>query len=129
MRSAGGKDPRSVSNIFRRVTWGAPERRLLARAREGRDRQAMEELLQHMLPFARDLARRYRRWPEPLDDLQQVASLALFRALQRFDPVRGLDFPAFALPAILEDLESYRRDTDEASSEREFFNSEPSYGE
>jgi DNA-directed RNA polymerase specialized sigma subunit len=129
MRSAGGMDPRSVSNIFRRVTWGAPERRLLARAREGRDRQAMEELLQHMLPFARDLARRYRRWPEPLDDLQQVASLALFRALQRFDPVRGLDFPAFALPAILEDLENYRRDTDEASGAREFFNSEPSYGE
>jgi RNA polymerase sigma factor (sigma-70 family) len=122
-------DPRSVSNIFHRVTWGAPERRLLARAREGRDRQAMEELLQHMLPFARDLARRYRRWPEPLDDLQQVASLALFRALQRFDPVRGLDFPAFALPAILEDLEHYRRDADEASSAREYFNSEPSYGE
>lgn len=129
MRSADGMDPRSVSNIVRRVTWGATERRLLSRAREGRDRQAMEELLQHMLPFARDLARRYRRWPEPLDDLQQVASLALFRALQRFDPVRGMDFPAFALPAILEDLANYRRDTDDASSEREFFNSEPSYDE
>src|SRR3954453_3204467 len=129
MRSAGGMEPRSVSNIFRRVTWGAPERHLLARAREGRDRQAMEELLQHMLPFARDLARRYRRWPEPLDDLQQVASLALFRALQRFDPAGGLDFPAFALPAILEDLASYRRDADDASSDRAVFNSEPSYGE
>ena len=89
----------------------------------------MEELLQHVLPFARELARRYRRWPEPLDDLQQVASLALFRALQRFDPVGGQDFPAFALPAIIEDLDSYRRDADEASGEREGFSGEPSYGE
>ena len=129
MRSAGGMDPTSTRNIHRRVTWGATERRLLARAREGTDRQAMEELLQHMLPFARDLARRYRRWPEPLDDLQQVASLALFRALQQFDPAGGHDFPAFALPAMLEDLDSYRRDADEASDEREVFSSEPSYGE
>jgi DNA-directed RNA polymerase specialized sigma subunit len=122
-------DPTSSRNIYRRVAWGATERRLLARAREGTDRQALEELVQHMLPFARDLARRYRRWPEPLDDLQQVASLALFRALQQFDPAGGLDFPAFALPAILEDLASYRRDADDASSERAVFNSEPSYGE
>jgi RNA polymerase sigma-B factor len=89
----------------------------------------MEELLQHLLPFARDLAHRYRRWPEPLDDLQQVASLALFRALQRFDLAGGLDFPAFALPSILGDLAQYRRDTDEASGEREFFKSEPSYND
>ena len=89
----------------------------------------MEELLHHMLPFARDLARRYRRWPEPLDDLQQVASLALFRALQQFDPAGGLEFPTFALPAILEDLDAYRRDADEASDEREVFSVEPSYGE
>src|SRR5512132_57417 len=129
MRSAGCMDPTSTRNIYRRVTWGATERRLLARAREGTDRQAMEELLQHMLPFARELARRYRRWPEPLDDLQQVASLALFRALQQFDPVGGHDFPAFALPAILEDLDSYRRDADEASDQREVLSSEPSCGE
>jgi RNA polymerase sigma-B factor len=122
-------DPTSTRNVYRRVTWGATERRLLARAREGADRQAMEELLQHMLPFARELARRYRRWPEPLDDLQQVAGLALFRALQQFDPAEGLDFPAFAQPAILEDLDSYRRDADEASDEREVFGGEPSYGE
>ena len=122
-------DARSTTNNHRRVAWGPHERRLLALARERRDRQAMEELLQHMLPFARDLARRYRRWPEPLDDLQQVASLALFRALQRFDLAGGLDFPAFALPSILGDLEQYRRDTDEASGEREFFKSEPSYND
>jgi RNA polymerase sigma-B factor len=89
----------------------------------------MEELLHQMLPFVRAVAARYRRWPESLDDLQQVASLALFRALRRFDPEGGLDFPSFALPAILEDLASYRRDADEAASEREVFSSEPSCGE
>ena len=122
-------DPTSSRNIYRRFAWGPTERRLLARAREGTDRQALEELLQHLLPFARELARRYRRWPEPLDDLQQVAGLALFRALQQFDPAGGLDFPVFALPAIVEDLESYRRDADEASSEGTIFSSEPSYGD
>lgn len=122
-------DPISSHGTSHRVTWGAVQRRLLARAREGGDRQAMEELLQQLLPFVRDLAGRYRRWPEPLDDLQQVASLALFRALRRFDPQGGLDLPSFALPGILEALASYRRDTDEAASEREVFNSEPSCGE
>jgi RNA polymerase sigma-B factor len=89
----------------------------------------MEELLQQMLPFVRDIAGRYRRWPESLDDLQQVASLALFKALRRFDPDGRQDFPAFALPAILDDLASYRRDTDDAAGEREVFNTEPFCGE
>ena len=77
------------------VTWGASEARLLARAQADGDRAAMDELVTRMMPLARRLARKYQRPADQLDDLVQVASLALFRALQRFDPQRGVPFPAF----------------------------------
>ena len=48
----------------------------------------MDELIRLMLPLAERLARRYRWSREPLEDLLQVASLSLYRALQRFDPDR-----------------------------------------
>jgi RNA polymerase sigma-B factor len=63
-----------------------------------------------MLPLARRLAHRYQGPREQLEDLVQVASLALFRALQRFDPDRGVDFPAYAIPVICGELKRYHRD-------------------
>ena len=92
------------------VTWGASEARLLARAQDDGDRAAMDELVTRMMPLARRLARKYQRPADQLDDLVQVASLALFRALQRFDPQRGVPFPAFAVPTITGELKRYHRD-------------------
>src|SRR3954464_15392427 len=92
------------------VVWGPQEQRLLARSRDDNDSRAMDELFQRMMPLARRLARKYQWSREPLDDLLQVASLALYRALQRFDPDRGVDFPAFAIPTIIGELKRYRRD-------------------
>lgn len=92
------------------VTWGAAEARLLARAQADGDRAAMDELVTRMMPLARRLARKYQRPADQLDDLVQVASLALFRALQRFDPQRGVPFPAFAVPTITGELKRYHRD-------------------
>jgi RNA polymerase sigma-B factor len=70
----------------------------------------MDELVTRMMPLARRLARKYQRPADQLDDLVQVASLALFRALQRFEPQRGVPFPAFAVPTIAGELKRHHRD-------------------
>jgi RNA polymerase sigma-B factor len=101
---------RSGRQASQKVVWGLRERRLFARARDENDARAMDELFRLMLPLAERLARRYRWSREPLEDLLQVASLSLYRALQRFDPDRGVEFSAFAIPTIIGDLKRYRRD-------------------
>ena len=64
------------------------DRRLLIRYHRHGDLAAREELVQRLLPLARRMARRYRRSDEPLDDLVQVATLGLIKAIDRFDPAR-----------------------------------------
>jgi len=66
--------------------------------------------VQRFLPLARQLARRYQRTGEPLDDLVQVASLGLLKAIDRFDPARTTAFSSFAVPTILGELKRYFRD-------------------
>jgi RNA polymerase sigma-B factor len=74
------------------------------------DQQAREQLVQRFLPLARQLARRYHRGGEPLDDLIQVASLGLLKAIDRFDPTRVTAFSSFAVPTILGELKRHFRD-------------------
>jgi RNA polymerase sigma-B factor len=93
------------------VTWGSYEMRLLARARHHGDQAALEELATRMLPLARRLAGKYKRRRESLDDLVQVASVGLVKALNRYDPERGVDFVGFAVPTITGELKRYYRDT------------------
>ena len=66
--------------------------------------------MQRFLPLARQLARRYQRGGEPLDDLIQVASLGLLKAIDRFDPTRETAFSSFAVPTILGELKRHFRD-------------------
>jgi RNA polymerase sigma-B factor len=70
-----------------------------------------EALVRRYLPLATALAARYRHTSEPFDDLRQVASLGLLKAIDRYDPVRRTAFSSFAVPTILGELRRHFRDT------------------
>jgi RNA polymerase sigma-B factor len=86
------------------------DRRLLERYHRDGDVAAREALVERFLPLARQLARRYQRGGEPLDDLVQVASLGLLKAIDRFEPDRPTAFSSFAVPTILGELKRHFRD-------------------
>jgi RNA polymerase sigma-B factor len=86
------------------------ERQLLIRYHRWGDLAAREELVESFLPLARDLALRYTYTDEPFDDLLQVASLGLIKAIDRFEPGRGTKFTSYAAPTILGELKRHFRD-------------------
>jgi RNA polymerase sigma-B factor len=86
------------------------DRRLLERYHRHGDAAARDALVERFLPLARQLARRYQRAGEPLDDLVQVASLGLLKAIDRYDPTRQTAFSSFAVPTILGELKRHFRD-------------------
>ena len=88
----------------------AEDRRLLIRYHRHGDQSAREALVQRLLPLAKRMARRYRRSDEPLDDLVQVATLGLIKAIDRFDPARETAFSSYAVPTMLGELKRYFRD-------------------
>jgi RNA polymerase sigma-B factor len=88
---------------------GCDDRELGRRARAG-DLPARRALIERYLPLARKLAHRYGRSGEPLDDLGQVAAIALMKAVDRWDPGMGHAFSSYAVPTILGDLRRYFRD-------------------
>jgi RNA polymerase sigma-B factor len=85
-------------------------RALFVRWQCDRDPAAREALVRQFMPLARGLARRYGRSSEPFEDLMQVASLGLLKALDRYDTDRG-PFPSFAVPTILGEMRRYFRDS------------------
>ena len=67
-------------------------------------------LVRRYLPLARHAALHYARPSEPFDDLLQVASIGLLKALDRYDPDFGSAFASYAMPTIHGDLRRYFRD-------------------
>ena len=86
----------------------ASEQDLLDRYAQG-DLRAREEVVNRFLPLARRLAGRYRQTGEAQDDLEQVASLGLIKAIDRYDPALG-PFVRFAVPTITGELKRHFRD-------------------
>jgi RNA polymerase sigma-B factor len=87
----------------------AGEDRLWELAGDG-DAAARAQLVERYLRLAGQLARRYARTSEPLEDLEQVACVGLLRAVDRYDPSRGTTFSTFAVPTILGELRRHFRD-------------------
>jgi len=66
--------------------------------------------VERFLPLALHLARGYSRGGPLAEDLEQVASIGLLHAIDRFDPERGLAFSSFAVPTIVGEIKRYFRD-------------------
>jgi RNA polymerase sigma-B factor len=87
-----------------------PPEELFLRWQRDRDPAAREQLVARYLPLAYSLARRYGGNRESMDDLNQVASLGLLGAIDRFQPDKGVAFSSFAVPTVLGELKRYFRD-------------------
>ena len=62
------------------------------------------------MPLVEHLARRFAGRNEPLPDLVQVGSIGLIKAIDRFEPERGLEFSTYATPTILGEIKRHFRD-------------------
>ncbi|MEU2659359.1 SigB/SigF/SigG family RNA polymerase sigma factor [Streptomyces sp. NPDC007325] len=71
-------------------------------------RNTLVELNLSLVKFG---ARRFRGRPEPAEDIVQVGTIGLIKAIDRFDPGRGVEFSAFALPTIVGEMKRFFRDT------------------
>jgi RNA polymerase sigma-B factor len=81
------------------------------RYRETGDTTVRDGLIERALPLAHQVARRYHRSGEPFDDLLQVARLGLCKAVERFDPERGVAFSTYAVPTMVGEIKRHFRDT------------------
>ncbi|HEX2698702.1 MAG TPA: SigB/SigF/SigG family RNA polymerase sigma factor [Acidimicrobiales bacterium] len=77
---------------------------------ETRSAKTRGELIEAHLGLAEYLARRFSNRGEPLDDLTQVASVGLLKAVDRFDPERGVEFSTYATHTIVGELKRHFRD-------------------
>lgn len=85
-------------------------RELFRRFKEEGDMDAREKLFMSHLNLVRFIANKFKNRGEPIDDLIQVGYLGLLKAIDRFDPSRGLEFTTFATPTIMGEIKRHFRD-------------------
>jgi RNA polymerase sigma-B factor len=83
---------------------------LLIAYHRGGDEAAREQALIELMPLVRALASRYAGRGEPLEDLVQVGSVGLIKAVDRFDVDRGVEFSSYAVPTIVGEIRRHFRD-------------------
>ncbi len=82
------------------------EHDLSLRHRAG-DRDAGRRLIEGCLPYVMTIARQYRRWGTPMEDLVQQGNIGLLKAADRFDPARGFRLATFAKFWIRAEIRDY----------------------
>jgi RNA polymerase sigma-B factor len=85
-------------------------RELFRRYKEEGDEQAREQLIVNHLNLVRFLASKFKNRGESLEDLVQVGTIGLIKAIDRFDPSRGLEFTTYATPTIMGEIKRHFRD-------------------
>src|SRR6266550_7185020 len=83
---------------------------MIANSASRRDVESRERLIEQQLPLVESLARRYAHRGERLEDLVQVGTIGLIKAVDRYEPTRGVEFAAFAVPNILGEIKRHLRD-------------------
>ncbi|MDR3686997.1 MAG: sigma-70 family RNA polymerase sigma factor, partial [Coriobacteriia bacterium] len=95
----------------RKLSWDkAYTRELFRRYRLNADEAARDELITMYLNLVKYLASRFRNRGEPIDDLVQVGTIGLIKAIDRFDIERQVEFTTYATPTIVGELKRYFRD-------------------
>jgi RNA polymerase sigma-B factor len=84
---------------------------VLTRACQQGDLDARTQLVVEHMPLVKTVARHYAGRGEQLDDLVQVGSIGLMKAIERFEPDRGVAFHSYALPTIRGEISHYLRDS------------------
>ena len=101
---------------LRRASKGKPAwdkertRELFRRYKEEGDEEAREQLIVSHVNLVRYIAAKFKTRGEPLDDLIQVGTIGLIKAIDRFDPSRGLEFTTYATPTIMGEIKRHFRD-------------------
>jgi RNA polymerase sigma-B factor len=103
-------DERSVSTAAERGVDRAHAKELFRQFVVTRDPALREELVGIHLPLVEYLARRFRNRGEPLEDLVQVGTIGLLKAIDRFDLDREVEFSTYATPTIVGELKRHFRD-------------------
>ncbi|BFO22849.1 hypothetical protein SHKM778_92370 [Streptomyces sp. KM77-8] len=70
-----------------------------------------DTLIELNLPLVRYAAARFRSRNEPMEDIVQVGTIGLIKAIDRFDCERGVEFPTFAMPTVVGEIKRFFRDT------------------
>lgn len=100
----------SIRVLSEEIKEGISNKELFLLYKENKDIEVRNELVQRYLYIADILVRKYINRGIEYDDLYQVASLALIKAVERFDVEKGFEFSSFATPTILGEIKKHFRD-------------------
>lgn len=102
---------RNSNKQSRKLSWDKKlTRELFRRYRLEDDEEARDELITMYLNLVKYLASRFRNRGEPIDDLIQVGTIGLIKAIDRFDTGREVEFTTYATPTIVGELKRHFRD-------------------